>query len=457
MTAVLISIASFVVTLGILVTIHEFGHYWVARKLGVKVLRFSVGFGKPLWTRRAGPDNIEYVLAALPLGGYVKMLDENEGPVAAEELPRAFNRQSVPKRFAIVFAGPLFNFLFAILAYTMIFVVGVQGIKPLVGEVVAGSIAQTAGLKDGDEIVSVDGKATPTWEIAMFSLIGKVLDHDAVELTVRDAHSKSHNLTLSLNGTAGGLERGNLLDNLGIRPYRPPLPAVLGELEPGGAAIRAGLVSGDSIVSADERKFTDWNEFAAYVRERPGRTIELRVTRAGEPLNLEVRPASIATKGATIGRIGAAPAMPTEIPESLRAVVHYSPLEAVGAAIVKTWDISALTLRMLGKMVIGEASLDNLSGPISIAQYAGYSASDGLAPFLAFLAIVSISLGILNLLPVPLLDGGHLMYYLIEAAKGSPVSQKVQLMGQQLGIALLLGLTILAFYNDITRLLGPQS
>ncbi|MEO5573463.1 MAG: RIP metalloprotease RseP [Gammaproteobacteria bacterium] len=457
MSSVLISILSFAVTLGILVTIHEFGHYWVARKLGVKVLRFSVGFGKPLWTRRAGPDNTEYVLAALPLGGYVKMLDESEGPVVAEELPRAFNRQSVSKRFAIVFAGPLFNFLFAILAYTIIFIIGVPGIKPLVGEVINGSVAYTAGLQAGDEIVAVDQRPTPTWETAMFSLIGKVLDHGTVELSVRNTNAQLRNITLDLDNAATGLESGNLLDNLGIRPFRPSLPAVLGELEPGGAAIRAGLASGDKILSADGREFTDWNEFATYVRGRPGRTIELKVARAEQQLSVDVTAASVSSATGAIGRIGAAPVLPTEIPQALRAEVRYSPLEAVGAAVAKSWDISVLTVRMLGKMIIGEASLANLSGPISIAQYAGYSASDGLAPFLAFLAIVSISLGILNLLPVPLLDGGHLMYYLIEAVKGSPVSQKVQLAGQQLGIALLIGLTILAFYNDITRLLGSQS
>jgi len=456
MYTVLISILSFAVTLGILVTVHEFGHFWVARKLGVKVLRFSVGFGKPLWTRRAGPDNTEYVLAALPLGGYVKMLDENEGEVAPQELPRAFNRQSVSRRFAIVFAGPLFNFIFALFAYSLIFIIGVQGIKPLVGEVVSGSLAYQAGLKAGDEIIAVDQKPTPTWEIAMFSLIGKVLDQGVVQLSVRDADAKPRNLTLNLAGSYG-LERGNILNNLGIHPLRPPLPAVIGEMESKGAAATAGMLAGDKIISADGRTFSDWNEFAAYVRSRPSQIIHLELARSGKMLRLEVVPAAITTEGGVIGRIGAAPATPTQIPAALRTVVRYGPIEAVGAALTKCWVVSELTLRMLGKMVMGKASLDNLSGPLSIAQYAGYSASDGFTSFLTFLAIVSISLGILNLLPIPLLDGGHLMYYLIEIVKGTPVSERLQFVGQRLGIAMLLGLTILAFYNDLTRLFGAQS
>lgn len=454
MSALLISVAAFVAALGILITIHEFGHFWVARRLGVKVLRFSIGFGKALWSRRAGPDQTEYVIAALPLGGYVKMLDEQEGAVAEHELPRAFNRQSLPTRFAIVFAGPLFNFLFAIFAYWLIFVIGVEGLKPLVGEVVSGSIAHQAGLKSGDEIVNVAGQPTQTWEVAVFSMIGKMLDQEPVELTVRDQDSGLHHLTFANKIPLDSLDDGNLLENLGIRPARPPLPAVIGQLEPGSAAVQAGLAVGDKILSTDGQAIKDWSDWVKYVQARPGQSIRLEVEREGRVQQLTVRPASVKEQGRVIGRIGAGVELPKVLPDSLRGVVHYSPAAALGQAFAKCWEISSLTLRMLGKMIIGKASLDNISGPISIAQFAGYSATDGLVSFLKFLAIISISLAVLNLLPIPLLDGGHLMYYLIEAVKGSPVSQKIQIVGQQLGIALLLGLTVLAVYNDLTRLFG---
>lgn len=455
MSTLLSSILFFIVTLGILVTIHEFGHYWVARKLGVKVLRFSVGFGKPLWSKRAGADQTEYAIGALPLGGYVKMLDENEGPVAEHEQHRAFNRQPVAKRFAIVFAGPLFNFIFAIVAYWLIFVMGVPGLKPLIGEVLDGSIAARAGLQAGDEIVAVEQQATPTWDSAVFGLIGQVLDQGTVDLTVRDENRATRELSLNLAGQSG-LDRGNLLENLGLRPARPPLPALIGELEPNGAAAKAGLVPGDKIIAADGEPMRDWLAWASYVRDRPGRLIQVDVERQGKILRLEIRPEASKAAGGSVGRIGAAAVLP-EFPERLRTTVQYGPLEAVGQAFEKSWQITALTFQMLGKMIVGQASVENLSGPISIAQFAGDSASGGLVSFLRFLAIISISLGILNLLPVPLLDGGHLMYYLIEAAKGSPVSARAQLVGQQLGIILLMGLTILAVYNDLTRVFGPHS
>ncbi|HLA75896.1 MAG TPA: RIP metalloprotease RseP [Gammaproteobacteria bacterium] len=456
MSTLVISILSFIVTLGILVTIHEFGHFWVARTLGVKVLRFSVGFGKPIWSRRAGPDNTEYVLAAIPLGGYVKMLDEHEGEVAPHELPRAFNRQKLPTRFAIVLAGPLFNFLFAILAYWLIFTIGVEALKPVVGEVAVGSIAAEAGLKQGDEIVAIAGKPVQTWEAAVFGLLDKILERGQVAVAVRDEQGGTRTIQFDIKADGSGLDRGSVLENLGIRPVRLHLPAVIGQIEPGGAAAQAGLAVGDSILSADGQEITDWAAWVDYVRARPGRMIAVGVERAGQRLQLQVQPAATPSPNGEIGRIGAAAAMPA-LPTELRVRVQYDPLEAVGQAMVKSWEISALTLSMLGKMVIGQASLENVSGPLSIAQYAGYSASDGLVSFLRFLAIISISLGVLNLLPIPLLDGGHLMYYLIEAVKGSPVSAKAQLIGQQLGIALLAGLTILAVYNDLTRLFGAHS
>lgn len=457
MNDLLVAIPAFIVTLGILITIHEFGHFWVARTLGVKVLRFSIGFGKPLWTRRAGPDNIEYVIAALPLGGYVKMLDETEGEVASHELHRAFNRQHVAKRFAIVSAGPIFNFLFAIFAYWLMFVIGVEGLKPLVGEIAPDSIAYTAGMKSGDEIVAVEDQATPTWETVRFALIDKLIEHELVNVTVRGSDASLRRLTLKIS-PAASTDPGAMLNTLGMRPFFPPLPAVIGEVVPGGAAEQAGLLNGDRIFTADGRIIKDWEGWVSYVQGHPGQLIELNIERNNKPLRLSLRPGSKKSEtGAIMGHIGAGPSLPKEIPTAVRAELSYSPGSALRQALIKSWEVSSLSLRMLGKMVVGEASLKNLSGPISIAQYAGYSASDGLATFLGFLAIVSISLGIVNLLPVPLLDGGHLMYYLIEAAKGSPVSQKVQLIGQQFGIVLLLSMVVLAFYNDLMRLFGPYS
>ena len=454
MNTVLVSVAAFVVTLGILITIHEFGHYWVARRMGVKVLRFSVGFGRPLWRRVAGPDQTEYVIAAVPLGGYVKMLDEREGEVKPEELSRAFNRKSLGRRAAIVAAGPLFNFLFAILAYWIMFVVGVEGVKPVIGEVQPASIAARAGLHSNDEIVTVGGKATPTWEAVVFILLDKVYDRGEIVIEVHDQDARRRLHSLDLRGTTKQLDRGNLLENLGIRPVRPVLPAVLGEVERGGAAAAAGLAQGDKILTADGVAIRVWDDWVDVVRKRPNQIIKMQIERAGVPLVLEVTPVAVQTQTGTIGRVGAAPEPPTEIPAALRAEVRYNPAEALLQAGAKTWEMSALTLRVLGKMLVGQAALENLSGPLSIAQYAGYSAQDGLASFLRFLAIVSVSLGVLNLLPVPVLDGGHLMYYLIEAVTGRPVPAMMEQLGQRIGIALLLALTVLAFYNDLTRLFG---
>ncbi len=453
MNGFLISLVSFLVAIGVLVAVHEFGHFWVARKLGVKVLRFSIGFGKPIWRWQKDPDGTEYVVSAIPLGGYVKMLDEREGPVPEEELPRAFNRQPVGSRIAIVAAGPLANFLFAIVAYWLVFVLGVEGLKPVVDEVAPESPAAMAGLRHGDEIVAVDGEATPTMNSVVQALLYKAVKGESVTLRVRDAQGIERHLVLALPpvGEEGGAP--DLLEKVGITPLRPVVEPVIDEVLHGSAAERAGLRPGDRVVAIDGRPIERWEELVKYVQSHPGVEMVMEVERHGERHRISVVPETVSTEQGEIGRIGASVKPPPALPERYRAVLQYSPLEAVAEAIRKTWEMSAMTVRMLGKMLVGQASLENVSGPITIAQYAGYTASVGLVQFVGFLAIISISLGVINLFPVPLLDGGHLLYYFIELVKGSPLSEQAQILGQRIGIALLVSLMALAFYNDIVRLL----
>ena len=452
MSSVVSSIFFFIVALGLLIAIHEFGHYWVARKLGVKVLRFSIGFGKPLWKTTRGADNTEYVVAAIPLGGYVRMLDEREGEVAPQELHRAFNRQSVRKRFAIVAAGPLFNFMLAIIAYWLVFLIGVTTVKPVVGTVAADSPAAQAGFANGDRIVAVGDEQTPGWQSVAMALLEKSLDEGSVPVKVTDAAGQPQTRMLRISSVQKKLERGNLLDTLGIEPARPLLPPRLGNLEAGGAAAQAGMQVGDLIVSADGTAMQDWDRWVEYVRAHPQQIIRTEVERAGDRLTLELRPARRASKEGDVGYIGAGVMVPENMGDDYTTLVRYSPLAAMGESVSKTWHMSALTLRMLWGMVAGEVSVSNISGPISIAQYAGYSAQGGVVSFLTFLAIVSISLGVLNLLPVPVLDGGHLLYYIIEGIKGSPVSDAVQAMGQRIGVTALLLLMAVAVYNDVVHL-----
>jgi regulator of sigma E protease len=453
MLDILQTILSFVLVIGILVTVHEFGHFWVARRLGVKVLRYSIGFGKPLlrWTRKN--DETEYVLAAIPLGGYVKMLDERETEVEEHEKHRAFNRKPLGTRFAIVLAGPMFNFLLAIVAYWLMFVIGISGLKPVIGEVTPQSIAAQAGLKSGDVIVSINGKQTPTWDTTILNLLENVLDEKR-QLTVDVQQGQNQEqLTFDLSTLKTNLDRKTLLSGLGFKPYRIELPPVIGKILPGEAAEHAGLKSGDRLLSANGDELTTWYQWVKYVQARPNQPIEVRVKRDGEYFTLSVTPKKKVDKSKVYGYIGAVVDTHVETPDSLQAVLQYGPGEAVLHAVDKTMQISVLTLRMLGKMVTGQASIENISGPITIARYAGYSASVGFAQFLAFLAIVSISLGVLNLLPIPLLDGGHLMYYMVEFVTRKPVSERIQHVGQQIGMVILGMLMVIAFYNDLLRVL----
>jgi len=456
MMDVIQQILAFIVAIGVLVTFHEFGHYWVARRCGVKILRFSIGFGRPIWRKRFGADQTEFVIAAVPLGGYVKMLDEREDEVPAAEVQRSFNRKPLAQRFAVVFAGPLFNFIFAVLAYAMMYMVGLTGVKPLIDEVEPASIAAEAGLANGDEIIAVGGEATSTWASVAENIISQVVDDGRVVLEVRSAAGTESTRQLDVSGVSlDDVAEGGLLKRIGITPVRPALPAEIAEVVADSPAAGAGIQSGDRITAVDGQPIADWFELVEYVRQRPGQTMTVTVERGAESLQFSLTPAATETEdGQRIGRIGVAVNSEPSLPPELSGVEHYNPLVALGKGAEETAEMSLLTLRVLGKIVVGEASVKNLSGPISIAQYAGYSAAVGIAAFLGFLAIVSVSLGVLNLLPVPLLDGGHLMYYLIELVKGSPVSESVQAVGQQIGLALLLGLMSVVIYNDITRLLG---
>jgi len=446
---------AFIAAIGILVTIHEFGHYWVARLCGVKVLRFSVGFGKPLWIKKAGIDQTEYVLAAIPLGGYVKMLDEREGEVAEEELDRAFNRQHVSKRLAIVVAGPMFNFLFAIAAYSLMYISGVNGIKPYVGEVTNPSIAWSAGVQQKDLIMSVNGIETLSWEKARLTLMQEAVDGAVLQMQVQGKNFQIRDLQLDTSQLSFLQdEKTDLLKQIGFGMWRPKIPPQIDEVMAGGAAEAAGLKAGDKIISLDGKRVEDIRLWVDLIRANAAVDLPLVVRRDGQRVELLLTPRAKMDDGKEIGYIGVknVVVIPEEMRQQLRIVEKYGVVDATLEAIDKTWQMSVLTLKVLGKLVVGEASVKNLSGPITIAKYAGLSAQIGLAQFFSFLAIISISLGVLNLLPVPMLDGGHLMYYCIEIIKGSPVSEAMEAIGQRVGMTLLMMLMSIAIYNDVLRL-----
>ncbi|MDG9881769.1 MULTISPECIES: sigma E protease regulator RseP [Pseudomonas] len=439
------------IALGVLVTFHEFGHFWVARRCGVKVLRFSVGFGTPLvrWHDRQGT---EFVIAAIPLGGYVKMLDEREADVPSALLEQSFNRKSVGQRIAITAAGPIANFLLAILFFWILAMLGSQQVRPVIGAVEPGSLAAVAGLSAGQEIVSIDGKPTSGWAAVNLQLVRRLGESGSLRIDVRDdGASTGSTHTVALEQWLKGADEPDPINSLGIRPWRPALAPVLAELDPKGPAQAAGLKTGDRLLALDGQALTDWQQVVDSVRSRAGSRVVLAVERDGARLDVPVTLASRGEGKAAAGYLGAGVAA-VEWPATMLREVSYGPLEAVGEGLSRTWNMSVLTLDSLKKMLFGELSVKNLSGPITIAKVAGASAQSGLGDFLNFLAYLSISLGVLNLLPIPVLDGGHLLFYLVEWVRGRPLSDRVQGWGVQIGISLVVGVMLLALINDLGRL-----
>ena len=450
MTALYMIIGT-LVALGVLVTFHEFGHFWVARRCGVKVLRFSVGFGTPLvrWHDRQGT---EFVIAAIPLGGYVKMLDEREGDVPPALVGQSFNRKPVGQRIAIVAAGPVANFLLAIFFFWVLAMLGSQQIRPVIGTVENGSPAAAAGLTAGQEIVSVDGKPTNGWSAVNLQLVRRLGESGTLNIGVRDEGSSTdQQRQVKLDQWLKGADEPDPIRSLGLQPWRPAIEPVLAEIDPKGPAGAAGLKTGDRLLGIGGQSVNEWQQVVDSVRARPGAQVVVRVERDGAPLDV---PVTLGVEGegeAAAGYLGAG-VKGGQWPASMLREVSYGPLEAVGEGLSRTWNMSVLTLGSLKKMLFGELSVKNLSGPITIAKVAGASAQSGVGDFLNFLAYLSISLGVLNLLPIPVLDGGHLLFYLVEWARGRPLSDRVQGWGVQIGISLVLGVMLLALINDLGRL-----
>jgi len=448
--SVLHTLLWFLIAIGILVVVHEFGHYLAARFAGVKVLRFSVGFGTPLLSRRFGRDQTEWTLAALPFGGFVKMLDEREGDVPAAEAHRSFNRATVWRRIGIVSAGPIANFLLAIVFYWALFLNGLPALKPMIGEPPAGTPAALAGLVAGDEIRRVNGAETPSFQdlrlnllragVAQAPLVLELADGRSVRLDAPPLETES-------------LERDTLRP-LGIVRYDPEIAPVIGKVLPDSAAARAGFQPGDRLITADGKVVANWQDWVQVVRQHPARSLRIEFERQGQRRLLTVVPDAVEEGGQRIGKIGAGPHVDEPVLATLMTEVRYGPVEALWRGAAKTWDMSLFTLEMMGRMVLGQVSWKNLSGPLTIADYAGQSASLGWISFVGFLALVSVSLGVLNLLPIPLLDGGHLMYYVAEVFTGRPVSERTMEIGGRIGMTLLLLLMSFALFNDLQRLIG---
>jgi len=451
---VLQKVLAFIVALGMLIVVHEYGHYLAARLCNVRVLRFSVGFGRSLVTWRLGRDATEWTIAAIPFGGYVKMLDEREAPVDANESHRAFNRQSVGRRFLIVVAGPLFNFLFAIAVYAGLYMHGLPEARPVIAAPAAGTLAQAAGFAAGDTVRSIEAESIATWQDLRWRVLQGALQRESLRFEVLGARGDLSMHVLDLRGFPSADVESDALERIGLRLYRPPLDPVIGRVVAGGAAGRAGLLAGDRVRRAGGAPVASWEQLVQAIRERPEAYLLLVVERDGVELDIGVTTDAASENGARIGRIGVAPRIPAADSERILIQVSHGPIDSVVKAVVKTWDISVFSLKMLGMMLTGDVSWKHLSGPVTIADYAGQSAQMGWLSFATFLALISISLGVLNLLPIPLLDGGHLMYYAVEIAKGSPVSERAMEFGQRVGLTLLFVIMAFALYNDLNRVLS---
>lgn len=450
MLSILWNLAAFIIALGVLITVHEFGHFWVARRCGVRVERFSIGFGKALW-RRTDKQGTEFVIALIPLGGYVKMLDERVEPVIPELRHTAFNNKTVGQRAAVIAAGPVANFLFAIVAYWLVFIIGVPGVRPVIGEITPDSIAASAQITPGTELKAIDGIETPDWDAVRLQLVSKIGDAQTTVTVAPFGTDSRQTKTLDLRHWEFEPDREDPVASLGIQPRGPQIEPVLAQVQADSAASKAGLQAGDRIVKVDGQQLTQWITFVTLVRDNPGTPLALDIERQGSPLSLTLIPDTKPGSGKDEGFAGVVPKI-IPLPDEYKTVRQYGPFSAIVEATDKTWQLMKLTVSMLGKLITGDVKLNNLSGPISIAQGAGMSAEFGLIYYLMFLALISVNLGIINLFPLPVLDGGHLLFLAIEKLKGGPVSERVQDFSYRIGSILLVLLMGLALFNDFSRL-----
>lgn len=445
--------AAFVLALAVLIVFHELGHFIAARLCGIKVLRFCVGFGKTLAMVRLGRDRTEWAVAAFPLGGYVKMLDEREGPVAPEEAHRAFNRQSVAKRMAVVVAGPLANLMLAVVIYWTLLMSGVQELRPVLGAPAVGTVAAAAGITAGETVRKVNGQEIQTWQDLRWSVMRLILDRQDIVLETVNDRQEIADRRLPCPAAESAVEEDGLMI-LGLSLHRPRLAPVIGQVIAGSVAEAAGLQAGDRVLAIAGQPVDDWAAVSGAIRQSPGVALHLGLSRGDDALEVTVVPTAEQDRGRPIGRIGIAVKDPGAAAQALSITMRYGPGPALVKAVAMTWDMAALSLEMIGRMIVGQVSWKNVSGPVTIADYAGQSASLGMAAYIRFIALISISLGVLNLLPIPVLDGGHLMYHFAEIIKGGPLSERAMEIGQQIGLALLGLLMIFALYNDVTRLIS---